>query len=139
MRVNVSSSTLCSGCAGSGVVVALLVSVRWRERGGCHGRGKGAERSSVLEKARQTEVEMFERSRGVHDSEAISASRKRPGMIYVKERMALSICPIDDAFCTMNSSYLCVNSAGKVRMFEASLEVLWSACIFARGLLGSLS
>lgn len=40
------------------------------------------------------------------DSEAISASRKRPGMIYVKLLRALSICDTDPAFLVMNSSYM---------------------------------
>jgi hypothetical protein len=47
------------------------------------------------------------------DSDAISASRKRPGMRYVRERSADSICDTEDEFFRMKVRYLSRYSFGK--------------------------
>jgi len=59
-------------------------------------------RSKVLELYR---LRLLVISMIIHDSDAISASRKRPGMIYVNDRKPLSIEPIEEAFDTIKSSY----------------------------------
>lgn len=49
------------------------------------------------------------------DSEASSASRKRPGMMYVKERKADSICVTEDWWVVMKVLYKESHFGGRVR------------------------
>jgi hypothetical protein len=51
------------------------------------------------------------------DSEASSASRKRPGMIYVRERRADSIWVTEDWFLVMNVPYIESHFGGSARRF----------------------
>jgi hypothetical protein len=51
----------------------------------------------------------------LRDSDAISASLNRPGMIYVNDLSADSICDTADEFLIMNSSYCESHLAGSVK------------------------
>lgn len=59
------------------------------------------------------------------DSDASSASRKRPGMIYVRERRADSICVTEDWFLVMKELYLESSLGGS----EGMEERLWRASL----------
>jgi hypothetical protein len=49
------------------------------------------------------------------DSDASSASRNRPGMIYVRERKADSICVTEDWFLVMKSPYIWSHFGGSAK------------------------
>lgn len=59
-----------------------------------------------------------------NDSEAISASRKRPGIKYVSDRNADSICDTEEELFRMKARYLARYSDGRDRVERTALCLL---------------
>lgn len=71
---------------------------------------------------------MQEKALYVRDSLASSDSRKRPGMMYVRERRADSICETDEALSEIKASYLRSHERGAIANdVEAEAELVWGS------------
>lgn len=64
-------------------------------------------------------------------SEASSASRKRPGMMYVKDRRADSIWVTELWFLVMNSPYMLSHFGGSSRGFVTRQRAAWGVSMAA--------
>ena len=67
------------------------------------------------------------------DSDANSASRNRPGIMYVKERRADSICVTELWFLVMKSPYMLIHLGGNDMAFGTCLLAILRDSIIVEG------